>query len=145
MCTHIFLWRNNKSHLNMSIYNRCSYAWHWALTFAMLLSSEVNWSGATLFAKAGHIQVQQDPKSRARIRNGLVFVYKCNWLQSNAMCLWHDSSVNEAALSKSEHSIHGLAEMFSNHSLMLSMLVKNFNRWHFEIFFLFLPGDRLLH
>ena len=25
-----------------------------------LASSEVNWSGATLFAKAGHIRVQQD-------------------------------------------------------------------------------------
>ena len=25
-----------------------------------LASSEANWSGSTLFAKAGHIQVQQD-------------------------------------------------------------------------------------
>ena len=25
-----------------------------------LASEEANWSGATLFAKAGHIQVQQD-------------------------------------------------------------------------------------
>ena len=25
-----------------------------------LASSEANWSGSTLFAKAGHIQIQQD-------------------------------------------------------------------------------------
>ena len=26
----------------------------------LLPSSEANWSGSTLFAKAGHIQIQQD-------------------------------------------------------------------------------------
>ena len=30
------------------------------------LASEANWSGSTLFAKAGHIQVQQDKGSSAK-------------------------------------------------------------------------------
>ena len=31
-----------------------------------LASSEANWSGSTLFAKAGHIQVQQDKGNNSK-------------------------------------------------------------------------------
>ena len=49
---HMFLWRNKKNintfELKKSTLSRAK------------ISSEANWSGSTLFSKAGHIQVQQD-------------------------------------------------------------------------------------
>ena len=41
-------------------------------------SSEANWSGSTLFAKAGHIQVQQDQGSEPLI-SGLPQIAMVNW------------------------------------------------------------------
>ena len=46
-----------------------------------LASSEANWSGSTLFAKAGYIQVQQE--------KGIV--QACRW---NSLHLWSYSYIN---------------------------------------------------
>ena len=43
-----------------------------------LASSEANWSGYTLFDKAGHIRVQQDQGS-LESPSYIYFCYKINW------------------------------------------------------------------
>ena len=56
-----------------------------------LASSEANWSGSTLFAKAGHVQVQQDynngeTQERSRSRS-TTLLYKA---PDKGLITWHD-------------------------------------------------------
>ena len=49
-----------------------------------LASSEANWSGSTLFAKAEYIRVQQDQGYADRVQNFVTyFFFKCLFLMQN--------------------------------------------------------------
>ena len=54
-----------------------------------LASSEANWSGSTLFAKAGYIRVQQDLKLKEtqNLRSWESTVFQ-NWGHNNLTKLW---------------------------------------------------------
>ena len=88
-----------------------------------LISSEANWSGSTLFAKAGHIWVQQDKGFKKKDQIGLFkwclcddifsdFLYKSIWIASISLSkhmllvlIWIASTCSGSSNEDHQHNI----------------------------------------
>ena len=68
-----------------------------------LASSEANWSGSTLFAKAGYIQVQQDKGKETKHKIIIMKSHTLFYIFITHLSHWHLNSAYQRLINEQEY------------------------------------------